>query len=162
MEKNVQHFSPRHINCEQGSSCEQHLEWLENIQTFKIQAREVSEGSLVVGIKTHNSDTLGDHGRAKDIGSGYMASGFHSPCWLQRTPENFNRGSHDPSNTWKEVSWVAEQGRLVTRGDRWHRTQVMPMVTGRKKPDFQKTSPRNRWKDFLIHCTVRPKNSDSS
>lgn len=47
------------------------------MQTFKTQAREASQHSPVVGTKTNNSETPGNHRVAKEVGSGRMAFGTH-------------------------------------------------------------------------------------
>lgn len=47
------------------------------MQIFKTQAREASQHSLVVGTKTNNSETLGNHRVANEVGSGHMTFGIH-------------------------------------------------------------------------------------
>lgn len=65
----------------------------------------------MVGTKTNNSDTPGGHSESKEVDSGHAASGFY-PVGCKEPHGNFNQGSHDPRNTWREVSWVTQQGRL--------------------------------------------------
>lgn len=113
------------------------------MQTFKTPAREASQHSVVVGTKTNNSETLGNHRVANEVGSGHMAFGIH-PVGCKDPPENFNQESHEPSDSWERLAGWQSKADL-TEGVRWHRTQYQKRWEGGHhivKRHFQGTGNR--------------------